>query len=78
MWKIRDRKCFATSSPSKRELPVYSTVRPSGVNKKVIALSRPIKRQMTVYSTSRSRGANDNAKPFRKQNKKQKQKSKSK
>ena len=53
-------------------MTVYGTSRSRGVNKNVMALSRPIKRELTVYGTSRPRGVNKNAKPFRRQNQKQK------
>ena len=61
---------------SKRELTVYGTSRPRGVNKNALALSRPSKRELTVYGTSRPRGVNKNAKTFRKQKQKRKLKSK--
>ena len=57
-----------------RELSVYGTSRPRGINNNAMALFRPVKRELTVYGTSRPGGVNKNAKSFRKQNQKQKRK----
>ena len=38
MWKIRKQKCYGTSSLSKREVTVYGTSKPRGVNKNAMAL----------------------------------------
>ena len=55
--------------PIKRELTIYGTSGPRGVNKNAMALSRLIKSQLTVYGTSRQRGVK-NVKTIRKQKKK--------